>query len=151
MPFPSIFMLLLLHFFQKMDHSRPLFLYFRLFKTVDSQQINVRYKCLPMTGFEPQTSGVGSDRSTKWSTNNHRPKSLVTLLPNWLTNWFEPADVIWDVEFWFGRLKNCFSAHNKSSKWNKKCRPVTWRRAKDKTSFWRKQCNGGGRSKATQS
>ena len=96
-----------------------------------------------MTRFEPQTSGVGSDRSTKWSTNNHRPKSLVTLLPNWLTNWFEPADVIWDVEFWFGRLKNCFSAHNKSSKWNKKCRPVTWRRAKDKTSFWRKQCNGG--------
>ena len=29
-----------------------------------SKQINVRYKSLLMTGFEPQTSGVGSDRST---------------------------------------------------------------------------------------
>ena len=25
---------------------------------------NVRYKSLPMTGFEPRTSGVGSNRST---------------------------------------------------------------------------------------
>ena len=25
---------------------------------------NIQYKFLPMTGFEPRTSGVGSDRST---------------------------------------------------------------------------------------
>ena len=36
-----------------MGLSRSLFLYFRLFKTVDS---NGQYKFLPMTGFEPQTS-----------------------------------------------------------------------------------------------
>ena len=39
--------------------------YFHLFNTVDSKQVN---KCsifiLPMTGFELQISGIGSDRST---------------------------------------------------------------------------------------
>ena len=44
-----------------MGHSRPLFLYFRLFNTVDS---NCTHKFLLMTGFEPRTSGIGSDRST---------------------------------------------------------------------------------------
>ena len=42
-------------------HSRPLFLYFRFFNTVGSEYIN---KISPMTGFEPRTSGVGSDHST---------------------------------------------------------------------------------------
>ena len=37
-----------------MGHSRPLFLYFRLFKTVD----NVQYEFLLMTGFELRTSGL---------------------------------------------------------------------------------------------
>ena len=55
--------------FFKMGHSRPLFLYFRLFNT----QLTV-YKCsickffLPMTGFEPRTSCIGSNRSTNWAT-----------------------------------------------------------------------------------
>ena len=52
----------------KMGHSQPLSLYFRLFNTVDSKQINVRYKSVPMTGFEPWTSGIVSDRSTNWAT-----------------------------------------------------------------------------------
>ena len=39
-----------------MGHSRPLFLYFCLFNTVDSKQIHVGYKSLPMTGFEPLVS-----------------------------------------------------------------------------------------------
>ena len=47
-----------------MGNSRPLFLHFHLFNTVDSKQIDVRYKSLLMTGLEPQTSGVGSHRST---------------------------------------------------------------------------------------
>ena len=51
-------------FLKKMGHSRPLFLYFCLFNTVDSKQVNVRYKSLPMTGFEPLTSGIGNNRST---------------------------------------------------------------------------------------
>ena len=47
-------------FFVKMGHSRPLFFFvFSIQLTV-----NVRYKFLPMTGFEPRTSGIGSDRST---------------------------------------------------------------------------------------
>ena len=44
-----------------MGDSRPLFLNFRLFNTVD---INVQYKNLPMTGFELLVSGIGSDRSS---------------------------------------------------------------------------------------
>ena len=38
-----------------MGHSRPLFLYFRLFKTADSKQM--LDKSLPMPGFELQISG----------------------------------------------------------------------------------------------
>ena len=49
-----------------MGHSRPFFLYFRLFNTV------VQYKCLPMTGFEPLISGIGNDRSTNWPTTTAR-------------------------------------------------------------------------------
>ena len=51
-------------FFTKMANFRSLFLYFRRFNTVDSKQINVRYKSLPMTGFKLYTSGVGSNHST---------------------------------------------------------------------------------------
>ena len=64
-----------------MGHSRPLFLYFRLFNTVDS-------KCskyfLPMTGFERRTSGIGSDHSTNWATTT----TLGTLLMS-PTNWLD--------------------------------------------------------------
>ena len=45
-----------------MGHSRPLFLHFRLFNTVDSKQMFD--KSLPMTGFKPWISGIGGDRST---------------------------------------------------------------------------------------
>ena len=48
-----------------MGHNRPLLLYFRIFKTVDSKQMF--NKILPMTGFERWISGVGSDRSTNWT------------------------------------------------------------------------------------
>ena len=44
------------------------FLYFRLFNTLDSKQINVRYKSWQMTGFEPRTSDIGIDTSTNWAT-----------------------------------------------------------------------------------
>ena len=45
-----------------MGHSRPLFLYIRLFNTVDSKQM--LDKSLPMPGFEPRISSVEGDRST---------------------------------------------------------------------------------------
>ena len=57
-------------FFFKMGHSRPLFLYFRHFNaqlTVNKCSIYI-YKFLPMTGFEPRISGIGSDHSTNWAT-----------------------------------------------------------------------------------
>jgi len=36
--------------------------------TVGSKQMFNINKFLPMTGFEPRTSGIGSDRSTNWAT-----------------------------------------------------------------------------------
>ena len=55
-------------FNKNMGHSRPLFLYFWLFNTAEIKQINVRYKSLPMTGFEPRISGIRSDCPTNWAT-----------------------------------------------------------------------------------
>ena len=49
-------------FFFKVGHSRPLFIYFRLFNTVDNKQM--LNKILLITGVEPRTSGIESDRST---------------------------------------------------------------------------------------
>ena len=65
--------------FYKMDHSRPLFLYF-----VYSIQLTVNnVQCtfsVPMTWFELRTSGVGSDRSTNWAKTTSRNS-----FPPWLT------------------------------------------------------------------
>ena len=47
---------------KKVGHSRPLFIYFRLFNTVDNKQMF--NKILPMTGVKPRISGIGIDRST---------------------------------------------------------------------------------------
>ena len=44
-------------------------LFFRIFNTVDSKHCPTIF--LPMTGFEPRTSGVGSDRTTNWATTAH--------------------------------------------------------------------------------
>ena len=56
---------LVLSFF-KVAHSRPLFIYFRLFNTADNKQMF--NKILPMTGVEPRTSGIESDCSANWAT-----------------------------------------------------------------------------------
>ena len=54
-----------------MDQSRSLFVYFRLFNTVDSKQMFD--KSFMMTGFKPRISGVGGD----WSTNWAKPRSSI--------------------------------------------------------------------------
>ena len=54
----------LLTFFWKMGHSRPLFIFFRLFNRVD---IKRSIYILPMSGFKPQTSGVRRDYTTNWA------------------------------------------------------------------------------------
>ena len=54
----------------------PLFTIFTYLRIVNSeQQIRVLYKILPMTGFEPRTSGVRSDRSANWATTTPPPLS----------------------------------------------------------------------------
>ena len=70
------------YFWKRMGNSLPLFLYFCLFNTVDSVQVNVRYKSLPMTGFEPRTSSLGSDRSCNWVTTTAQHE-LFTFVPSW--------------------------------------------------------------------
>ena len=49
-----------------MGHSRPLFVYFCLFNTADSEE--VIDKSLPIFGFKPRLSGVGGNHSTNWAT-----------------------------------------------------------------------------------
>ena len=52
-----------------MGHSRPLFSLFSSFQyTVDRNKCSIYKFFLPMTGFEPRTSGFGSNRSTNWAT-----------------------------------------------------------------------------------
>ena len=43
-------------------------LFFFIFVFSVQLTVNIQYKFLPMTGFEPRTSGIGSDRSTNWAT-----------------------------------------------------------------------------------
>ena len=65
-----------------MDHSQPLFLYFCLFNTVDNDCMN---QSLPMTGFEPWTSGVRSNRSTNCATTTALTLATVcTRICNWI-------------------------------------------------------------------
>ena len=71
-----------------MGHSRPLFLYFHLSMqlTVD----NVQYKFLLMTGFELQTSGIGSNGSINWATTTAWWDCILQFLfsrHQWLDYW----------------------------------------------------------------
>ena len=43
-------------------------LFFFIFVFSIQITVNVQYNFLPMTGFEPRTSGVGSNRATYWAT-----------------------------------------------------------------------------------
>ena len=47
-----------------------LFFFTFMFSTVSSQY--AEYKISPMTGFEPQTSSIGSGRSANWATTTAR-------------------------------------------------------------------------------
>ena len=60
--------------FLKEGHSRHLFLCF-VFSTVNSKYVH--YKILPMTGFEPWTSAIESDRSTNWATTISQEKKIL--------------------------------------------------------------------------
>ena len=43
-------------------------LFFFIFVFSIQLTVNVQYKCLAIAGFEPRTSGIGSDCSTNWAT-----------------------------------------------------------------------------------
>ena len=47
--------------------------------TVDSKQMFIMNKFLPMTGFEPRTSGIGSDHSTNWAKTTAQLTRILTL------------------------------------------------------------------------
>ena len=72
------FVCLGMEFFLKiMGHSRPLFLCFYLFNTQLTVR-NVQYKFfLPMTRSELRTSGIVSNRSTKWVTTTAQTWSFL--------------------------------------------------------------------------
>ena len=61
-----------------MGHSRPLFLYCCLFCIFIVQLVD---KILPMTGFKPRISGIGSDYSTNWATSTARVKKIIYFCP----------------------------------------------------------------------
>ena len=52
----------LVFYYLKMGHSRPLYFLFSVFSI--QLTVNVQHKFLPLTGFEPRNSGIGSDHST---------------------------------------------------------------------------------------
>ena len=56
------------YFFLKNGPFLASFLFSSFQYTVDIIQMFDINKFLPMTGFEPRTSGIGSDRSTNWAT-----------------------------------------------------------------------------------
>ena len=53
-------------FFKKNGSVSASFLFIFVFSIQFT--VNVQYKFLPMTGFKPWTSGIGSDCSTNWAT-----------------------------------------------------------------------------------
>ena len=59
-----------------MCHPQPLFLHFRRFYAVDRNK--VLYKKLAMTGFELQTSGIGSNCSANWATTTVQLSKMFT-------------------------------------------------------------------------
>ena len=58
---------------------------FSLFSSFQFTETNVqcKYKFLPMTGFEPRTSGIGSDRSTNWAKTTSLPPAKHKMLCLW--------------------------------------------------------------------
>ena len=71
--------------FLKVGHSRPLFIYFCLFNKADSKQVK-NVQILPMTKFEPRTSGMRK-RPLYQLSHNHCPRENM-----------DPCDVI-NVKF----------------------------------------------------
>ena len=53
-------------------------LFFFIFVFSIQLTVNVQYKFLLMTGFKPQTSGIGSNRSTNWATTTRQVMSRCT-------------------------------------------------------------------------
>ena len=68
------------HFFKKW--AIPGLFFFIFVFSIQLTVNNVQYKCLPMIGFEPLTSGFGNDRSTNWATITAQTREQLYLLRN---------------------------------------------------------------------
>ena len=93
-----------------MGHSLLLSVKFRPFNAVDIKQRFYVYKSLPIFGFEPQTSGVGSDRSTNRATTTAQSfVSFKRFLTNYFLNWTSPASFLFIFVIFKHKLyrKNC--------------------------------------------
>ena len=53
-------------------------LFFFIFVFSNFNTVNIQYNFLPMTGFGPRTSGVGSNRSTNWATTTDQIYQFLT-------------------------------------------------------------------------
>ena len=69
---PLLSSFIILVFLKNWPFSASFTLFSFFHYTVDSKQMFYTNKLLPMTGFEPRTSGTGSDRSTNWATTTAR-------------------------------------------------------------------------------
>ena len=56
-------------------------LFFFIFVFSRQLTVSIQYKFLPMTGLDPQTSGIRSNRSTKWATTT--APSIVIIIPRY--------------------------------------------------------------------
>ena len=62
-----------------MGHSSASFSFIFVF-SIQLTVNNVQYKRLPMTGFKPQTSGIGSNSFTNWATNTALIEIIVCII-----------------------------------------------------------------------
>ena len=80
--------------FLNMDHSGLFFFIF-----IFPMQLTVTYKSLLMTGFEWQTSGVGSDRCTNWATTTAPTPDKMFLAKQFISLSKLWAEDIFDLNF----------------------------------------------------
>ena len=76
------------------------FIFLSFLYTIDSKQMFNKNNFLPKTGFEPGTSGIGSDHSTNWATTTASfPQFTVVKIfdKHWLLSGFESQADLW---FW---------------------------------------------------
>ena len=91
-------------FFKKIVPFLASFSLFSSFQYTDDsiQMFNIN-KFLPMTWFEPRTSGIGSDHSTNWATTNSQRATVfndIYKLKHLLSSWHFKATFRYEYTTW---------------------------------------------------